>query len=81
MKRNFGEPIHAQADFYDETRYGAPQERMRYSFGQQLAAFSAAIIVPFLLYFWLEDKKMFRPALPKQMPEPGVVHYTFETKS
>lgn len=31
----------------------------------------------FALYYWLEDKKMFRPAMPKQLPKDGK-HYTFE---
>lgn len=32
----------------------------------------------FALYYWLEDKKMFRPAMPKQFPKDGKKHYTFE---
>lgn len=32
----------------------------------------------FAVYIWLEDKKMFRPAMPKQLPHDGKKHYTFE---
>lgn len=30
------------------------------------------------LTIFFEDKKMFRPAMPKQMPGDGKKHYTFE---
>lgn len=33
-----------------------------------------------VLYYWLDDKRMFRPVLPKQLPGDGKVHYTFERK-
>jgi NADH dehydrogenase (ubiquinone) 1 beta subcomplex subunit 8 len=32
----------------------------------------------FSLYFWLEDYKMFPAVLPKQYPNQGKKHYTFE---
>lgn len=30
------------------------------------------------LYYWLEDKKYFRPAMPKQYPAEGK-HYSFDS--
>lgn len=32
----------------------------------------------FALYYWLEDKKMFQPAMPKQLYGDAKKHYTFE---
>lgn len=64
---------------YDETRYGTPAP-LRFPLGQQALMFFGVMSGFFFLYWWLEDKKMFRPASPKQLPEPGKVHYTFDPK-
>lgn len=32
----------------------------------------------FGIYWFLNDKRMYRPALPKQLPGDGKPHYTFE---
>lgn len=80
LKRNFQEPIHAEIDTYDETRYGTPNEP-RFSMTTQVTCLFSVLGGTWLLYEWFEDKKIFEPVLPQQMPAPGVVHYTFEPKS
>lgn len=80
LKRNFQEPIHAEIDFYDETRYGTPAD-LRYPLWKMVVTFLSVIGGSFLLYFWLDDKKVFRPVLRKQLPAPGQIHYTFEPKA
>lgn len=80
LKRNFQEPLHAEHDTYDETRYGTPTEP-RYSTKVMASCLFGTLGTIWLLYLFFEDKKMFRPVLPQQMPAPGVVHYTFEPRN
>ncbi|XP_055840451.1 NADH dehydrogenase [ubiquinone] 1 beta subcomplex subunit 8, mitochondrial [Episyrphus balteatus] len=79
-KRNFNEPLHAQIDLIGEDRYSQP-EKTRFENWQYFASFFGFMTCCFVLYYWLEDKKMFRPVLPKQYPRDGKVHYTFEPKN
>ncbi|PSN49180.1 hypothetical protein C0J52_10902 [Blattella germanica] len=77
-KRNFGEPVHLHVDMFGEDRFDV-SSRPRYSLRQQLLAFGGVMAFSFALYYWLEDKRMFRPVLPKQYPYQGETHYTFES--
>jgi NADH dehydrogenase (ubiquinone) 1 beta subcomplex subunit 8 len=54
--------------------------KQRFSISQMLFGFCA--VMGFLAgsYIWLEDKKMFRPVLPKQYPSDGKTHYSFDPK-
>jgi len=46
-----------------------------------MAGMFAFVMGAWILAFWFfQDKKMFRPTLPKQMPGDGKTHYTFEPK-
>lgn len=65
---------------YDETRFGSPAP-FRYPLSVQFAAFMIVMVGSFGLYYFFENKKMFRPVLPQQFPGAGKVHYTFEPKS
>ncbi|XP_037038278.1 NADH dehydrogenase [ubiquinone] 1 beta subcomplex subunit 8, mitochondrial [Bradysia coprophila] len=76
LKRNFNEPVHAEIDYWGEDRVGP--EPTLISGRNQLLAFSGVMIGCFALYLWLEDKRMYRPAVKKQLPGDGKVHYTFE---
>lgn len=64
---------------YGEDRYGTA-EPLRFSVKTQALAFGAVMVGFFSLYYWLEDKHMYRPVSPKQYPGDGKVHYTFERK-
>lgn len=79
FRRNFQEPVHAEIDMYDETRYGSPQE-LRYPLSVMALMFVSVVGGSFFIYWLLDDHKMFRPVLRKQLPADGV-HYTFEPKS
>ncbi|XP_063244201.1 NADH dehydrogenase [ubiquinone] 1 beta subcomplex subunit 8, mitochondrial [Bacillus rossius redtenbacheri] len=76
-KRNFNEPLHVEADMYGEDRFYI-NERPRYSVWTHLGVFLAVMGGLMGTYYFFEDRKSFRPVLPRQYPTPGVVHYTFE---
>ncbi|XP_037935827.1 NADH dehydrogenase [ubiquinone] 1 beta subcomplex subunit 8, mitochondrial-like [Teleopsis dalmanni] len=78
-KRNFNEPIHADIDLYGEDRYSVAA-RPRYSNQVYWGTFLGVMTFCFVLYYWLEDKKMFRPVSAKQYPGDGKKHYTFENE-
>jgi NADH dehydrogenase (ubiquinone) 1 beta subcomplex subunit 8 len=77
-KRNFGEPVHVHVDMYGEDRFDV-SSKPRYSLKQQFLAFIGVMAGCAGIYYWLEDKKMFRPVLPKQYAYQGETHYTFES--
>ncbi|XP_031636308.1 NADH dehydrogenase [ubiquinone] 1 beta subcomplex subunit 8, mitochondrial [Contarinia nasturtii] len=80
FRRNFGEPIHAEHDLHEETRAGTAAP-LRYSMGVMWASFLGVMCGTFALYVFLEDKKMYQPAMPRQMPKDvknGAKHYSFE---
>jgi NADH dehydrogenase (ubiquinone) 1 beta subcomplex subunit 8 len=54
--------------------------RTRYPMSTMVAAFFGYMGFWFGLYFWLEDKKMFPPVLPKAYPNDGKPHYSYDTK-
>lgn len=80
LRRNFQEPVHAELDHYDETRVGTPAP-LRFPIWKMGVSFLSVIAGAILIFWLLDDKKAFRPVLEKQMPTPGQVHYTFETKT
>ncbi|XP_066999367.1 NADH dehydrogenase [ubiquinone] 1 beta subcomplex subunit 8, mitochondrial [Anabrus simplex] len=76
-KRNFNEPLHAYANLIGEDRFDV-SAKPRYSLLTQVLCFVGAVGGSAVIYYYLDDKRMFRPVLPKQYPAEGVVHYTFE---
>lgn len=78
-KRNFGEPIHIDYPIWSEDRFGTAAPS-RFSMQTMFLTFAGVMTAWFALYFYFEDKKLFRPALPKQLPGDGRPHYTFEPK-
>lgn len=70
--------IHAEIDYWGEDRVGP--EPMLIPLQTQVLAFACVLLGSFALYYWLEDKRMYRPAVKKQLPGDGKVHYTFEQK-
>ncbi|XP_017871965.1 PREDICTED: NADH dehydrogenase [ubiquinone] 1 beta subcomplex subunit 8, mitochondrial [Drosophila arizonae] len=77
IKRNFNEPISVDHDLYSEDRYSQP-DYPRYSKSYYMLCFAGVMGGCLALYYWLEDKKMYRPVAAKQYPADGVKHYTFE---
>ncbi|XP_064083369.1 NADH dehydrogenase [ubiquinone] 1 beta subcomplex subunit 8, mitochondrial-like [Macrobrachium nipponense] len=76
-RRNFGEPIQVDYDMHGLDRLDVTT-KLRYSLGQQAMAFFGVMTAFFVVYFYLDDKKMHWPVLAKQFPGQGQVHYTFE---
>lgn len=74
-KRNFNEPIHINYPFWSEDRFGS-EAPYRYSMTDMFFTFMAVMAGWFALYWWFNDKKMFRPVLEPQYP--NKTHYTFE---
>lgn len=74
-KRNFNDVIHAENDLYGEERYSTVPPR--YSVKQMYAAFFGVMGMWFFLYWWFEDKPMFRPAAPKQLHGDGKTRYGY----
>lgn len=73
----FHHKVHAQIDYHDEVHVGTPGP-LRYSLVDMCLMFFGVMGGAFLITYWLEDKKMFRPAMPKQLPADGKKYYTFE---
>lgn len=76
-KRNFNEPISVDQDLYGEDRY-SQAEKPRYNNSTYFLSFLGVMSGCLALYYWLEDKKMYRPVAAKQYPADGVKHYVFE---
>lgn len=76
-RRNFGEPIHEDFDMYGLDRVNQSQ-KLRFSASRQFLSFAAVMSFFFATYYYLDNRKMHWPLLPKQFPEEGVTHYTFE---
>lgn len=72
--------VHINYLLWSEDRYGTASPP-RFSLQTVVLAFVGVMTTWFALYFYFEDKKMFRPVLPKQLPADGRVHYTFEPKN
>ncbi|KRT82046.1 hypothetical protein AMK59_3555 [Oryctes borbonicus] len=78
LKRNFGEPIHADVDLMGEDRYDVTKKHQIPGW-MQWTQFLGVVFGTFALYFYLERSKMFVGQLPKQYPYKGQNHYTFDT--
>lgn len=78
LKRDFGEPIHAEMDMFGEDRYNADRH-LRISINKMWAIFLSVVTGYSLLFFYFDNKKMFRPVMPRQYARDGA-HYTFELK-
>ncbi|XP_030386515.1 NADH dehydrogenase [ubiquinone] 1 beta subcomplex subunit 8, mitochondrial [Scaptodrosophila lebanonensis] len=76
-KRNLHEPISADHDLYSEDRF-SQAEKPRFSNAEYWLSFLGVMAGCLALYYWLDDKKMYRPVAAKQYPAEGVKHYTFE---
>jgi len=77
MKRNFGEPLHVDADVLTEDKWN-PTTRKRYSFVQMIAWIVAVWGGIIAVYFLVKPFPYFVPVMPKQFPNDGKTHYTFE---
>lgn len=79
MMRNYGEPMHVDWDIIQEDKWDpnrkwqVPKWKM---FLMCIGSFGGII----LIYFLLEPYPYFVPMMPKQYPEDGIEHYTFEKK-
>ncbi|XP_053696656.1 NADH dehydrogenase [ubiquinone] 1 beta subcomplex subunit 8, mitochondrial [Sabethes cyaneus] len=78
LKRNLHDPMHAATPLWSEDRFGSA-EPLRFSMKFYWLSFLGVMTACFVVYFWLEDYKMFRPVMQKQYPHKGP-HYTFEDK-
>ncbi|GAB0088881.1 NADH dehydrogenase [Sergentomyia squamirostris] len=79
LKKNFNEPVHIDYNLWSEDRFGYA-DKPRYSLTYQFLVFTGVMAGFFAIYYFLEDYKIFRPVVPKQYPNQGKVHYTFESK-
>ncbi|KAK7874507.1 hypothetical protein R5R35_001591 [Gryllus longicercus] len=77
-KRNFNEPLHLQADMYGEDRFDVssnpPINKWR-----QLGTFLAVVLGAWAIFKGTNNIRMVPPVMPKQYPQSGVKHYTFES--
>ncbi|KAG8228755.1 hypothetical protein J437_LFUL009677 [Ladona fulva] len=80
MKKNYGELMHSNANIYGEDRYDA-SSTVHPPEWKQWTAFFVVVGGFTLAYHWLDDKKMFRPVMVKDLPNDGRKHYTFEPAS
>lgn len=69
--------FHAEHELWREDRIGRA-EPLRYPIRLQVMCFVGVLAASFGIYWFMEDKHLFRPVLPKQMPGDGRPHYTFE---
>lgn len=69
--------IHAEYDYYGETRFGTASP-LRYPIELLWVTFLGVMAALFGIYFYLDDKRMYRPVVPKQLPGDGKTHYTFD---
>ncbi|RZC40490.1 NDUF B8 domain containing protein [Asbolus verrucosus] len=77
LKRNFNEPLHADFDLMREDRYNVSPQ-LRFPMWLQWMQFLGVMFGTFLLYHILENVKMFHAVTPRQYPNDGKKHYTFE---
>jgi NADH dehydrogenase (ubiquinone) 1 beta subcomplex subunit 8 len=76
LKRNYGEPMHVDADILVEEKLITP--RMRYSFTQMILFVVATIGGLYVAVKLTDPYKHYRPVMPKQLVGKGGPHYTFE---
>ncbi|XP_046403579.1 NADH dehydrogenase [ubiquinone] 1 beta subcomplex subunit 8, mitochondrial [Ischnura elegans] len=76
LKRNFGDVMNAEADMYGEDRIDA--SHTPHPSGKVQWAMFLGVFLGFTgIFYFLENYKMFQPALPKSYPADGKKHYTF----
>merc|ERR1711862_950063 len=76
-KRNYGEPLHVDADAMREDAWN-PEQKWAYTLPQMFACFVAVVGGSCLLFYLSLPYPHFNPVLPKQYPADGGKHYTFE---
>lgn len=77
LKRNFNEPMHVQFDLMREDRYDINAKHLSPCWEQYLQLIGTLSF--FALLMWIgEQSKSFHPTVPKQYPEEGKKHYTFD---
>ncbi|CAH1176184.1 unnamed protein product [Phaedon cochleariae] len=77
LKRNFNEPMHADFGLIREDRYDVNAKLKRplwFYWAQHLGT----MIGLYCIYSLFENVKMFHALVPKQFPNQGKTHYTFE---
>ncbi|CAM1331082.1 NDUFB8 (predicted) [Pycnogonum litorale] len=79
LKRNYGEPLHATADWYMAERYDPKFDSAVNPHVKALTLFGVLSVL-YILYWAGEKFKYAHPVMPPQIPGPDKVHYTFEPK-
>uniref|UniRef100_A0A4D5RB40 NADH dehydrogenase (Ubiquinone) 1 beta subcomplex subunit 8, mitochondrial-like n=1 Tax=Scolopendra viridis TaxID=118503 RepID=A0A4D5RB40_SCOVI len=79
-KRNFGEPIHIDADMYGEDRFNI-NYRPRISTSMKILTLLGVISGSAGLFYLGEVFKFYPSIMPKQLYGEGVKHYTFEPET
>merc|ERR1712045_94673 len=77
LKRNFGEPLHYNFYYQQETR-NDDTTRHRYTTYQAFGIFLVTFGIFASPYFLLRNYPIHRPITKEQIPKPGKVYYTFE---
>ncbi|XP_045475727.1 NADH dehydrogenase [ubiquinone] 1 beta subcomplex subunit 8, mitochondrial [Harmonia axyridis] len=77
LKRNFNEPMHVQFDLIREDRYDVNARHLS-SCKEQFLQLIGALSFFFGIIWIAEHFKTFQPLVPKQYPEEGKKHYTFD---
>jgi len=77
IRRNFGEPVHADADILSEDKWN-PTTRKRFSFVQMLTWLGVVWGGIIVIYILSLPFPHYLPVMPKQYAKDGKRHYTFE---
>uniref|UniRef100_A0A1I8P7A0 NADH dehydrogenase [ubiquinone] 1 beta subcomplex subunit 8, mitochondrial n=1 Tax=Stomoxys calcitrans TaxID=35570 RepID=A0A1I8P7A0_STOCA len=77
LKRNLHETFHANADLYSEDRWSQASPP-RFANSTYWLGFLGCMTGCLVVYYWLENYRMYRPVAAKQYPGDGQKHYTFE---
>ncbi|CAH1111016.1 unnamed protein product [Psylliodes chrysocephalus] len=78
LKRNFNEPLHAEYDLIREDRYDV-SAKLRVPLWGMWAQFLGTMFGTYIIYRLLDNVKMFHSVIPKQYPNNGKTHYTFDS--
>ncbi|XP_011868930.1 PREDICTED: NADH dehydrogenase [ubiquinone] 1 beta subcomplex subunit 8, mitochondrial [Vollenhovia emeryi] len=77
FRKNYCEPVHDQFEVMGEDRFSYGY-KYRISLYWGTAGFFATILVCATITYLLQPYPSFIPRMEKQMPQQGVVHYSFE---
>jgi NADH dehydrogenase (ubiquinone) 1 beta subcomplex subunit 8 len=77
LRRNFGEPVHVDADILSEDKWN-PTKRKKFTFLQMWTWLGTVVGGIALAYVLTLPYPQFLPVLPKEYPADGKPHYTFE---